>query len=433
MSTLRTLKPIPVAVILLLALTASLQAQEVFDAVRANDLAKVKELVEKDASRVNLKDQNGNTPLHIAARQGRIDVAAFLIEKGAVLEAKSPTGYTPLFAAAQSKQPEAVQFFLDKGADVNAQTKFQTTPLFAAAESGNVEVIRLLVERGAQVNHVSPFFGSPLHRAANMNFPEAAKVLLDAGADLKATDRYRRSPLHMAAQLGRVTIARLLIERGADLNAVDAGNQTPLHYAIRAGTDGTGVNNSTEFGFLLMEKGARVDLADKDGATPLVWAVRQGYTELAGAILRRGGAIETREPGTGRTLLHLTALKGYGDLAELLLARGLDASVKDADGKTALDYAREHGNTTVALRLASPCLEMGGIEIGARFLSRKLTDAEAYIWVLNRRGWAVKTKSHLYVFDNEELGRKYPGLEFGLFRDAGDRLHYRRRIVDRRP
>lgn len=415
MSARQTLKSFFIVVILLLGLAAALQAQQIFDAVKADDLANVKELVGKDASLVNLKNQNGNTPLHIAARQGNVDIAAFLIEKGADLEAKNPTGYTPLFFAVLSKQPEAVRFFLGKGADVNAQTRFQTTPLFTAAESGNSEIVRALIEKGANVNHISPWFGTPLHRAAYMSFPEVAKILLDAGADLKAADQHGRSALHQAAQLGRVEIARLLIERGADLDAVDSWNQTALHWAIRAGTDRLGVNNAAELGFLLMAKGAQVDLADKDGMTPLIWAVRQGYTDLAGAIISRGADIAIREPGTDRTLLHLAALKGYGDIAELLLSRGLDAAAKDANGMTALDYAREHGNPTVALRVLPPGAEMGEMESGDRFLSKKLRGGEALIWMLNRRGWAVKTKSHLFVFDNEELGRKpdWPSLANG--------------------
>jgi ankyrin repeat protein len=389
-------------------------AEEIHDAVKKGDLAGVQGILATRPDQVRAVDERGYTPLHIAAREGQVKIAAFLIDKGADIEAKNPTGFTPLFLSVLSKRPDAVRFFLDKGAEVNVQTRFQTTPLFTAAESGNVEVIRLLIERGAEVNHVSPSFGSPLHRAAYMDFPEAAKTLLDAGADLKVKDQRGQTPLHQAAQLGRVTIARLFAEKGGDVDAVDRGNRTPLHWALLAGTDRSGANNSAELGFLFLGKGARIDTTDADGETPLLTAVKRGYTDFAGAILRRGGDIKTREPGTRRTLLHIAALSGYADMAELLLAGGIDAAAVDAFGRQALDYAVVHGHPTVVLRLVTP-QKSAEPEIGGQILVKTMADGEAFAWSLNHRGWALKTKSHLFVFDNEEIGRKpdWPSLSNG--------------------
>lgn len=400
----------------LLAVASLAGAEEIHDAVKAGDLVGVRRLLEARPDLVRAANERGYTPLHIAAFEGRLNVAGLLLEKGAELEAKNPTGFTPLFLAVLGKRLDVVRFLLDKGADPNAPTRFQTTPLFTAAESGNVEVIRLLVERGATASHVSPLFGSPLHRAAYMDFPEAARALLDAGAGLEAQDQRGQTPLHQAAQLGRVTIARLFVERGANLDALDRGGRSPLLWAIMAGTDRSGANNSSELGFLLLGSGAKADTADAEGMTPLRLAVRKGLTDLAGAILRRGGDIAALEPGTGRTLLHVAALKGFGDMAELLIGRGADPSVKDADGKTAFDLAVAHGQPTVALRLSSTGI-MNGFELdfGARYLYKALSNGEAYAWPLEHRGWAVKTRSRLFVFDNEEMGRKpdWPSLANG--------------------
>ncbi len=53
--------------IMLLA-AGSAGAQEIFDAVKANDLGRVKAIVEQNVSSARAKDASGNTPLHIAAR-----------------------------------------------------------------------------------------------------------------------------------------------------------------------------------------------------------------------------------------------------------------------------------------------------------------------------------------------------------------------------
>jgi len=412
MSITTQLKTLFLAVLLAVPLV---RAEDIHEAVKKGDLAGVRGILAAQPDSLKAVNERGYTPLHIAAREGQVEIASFLIEKGAELEAKNSTGFTPLFLAVLSKRPEIVRFFLEKGADVNAQTRFQTTPLFTAAESGNGEIIRALIEKGANVNHANPFFGSPLHRAAYMDFPEAAKILLDSGADLKIKDQRGQTPLHQATQLGRVEVARLFVDRGAEIDAFDGDSRTPLHMAVLWGTGRSEANNSAELGFLLIGNGARIDTIDAEGLTPLTTAVKRGITDLAGAFLRRGGDIKSIEPGTGRTLLHLAALNGHGDMAELLLAGGIDAAARDANGKTAFDYAQEHGHPTIALRLVSAIGGMAEPEIGARILSKTMAGDEAYVWPLNYRGWAVKTKSRLLVFDNEEYGRKpdWPSLSNG--------------------
>ena len=390
-------------------------AEEIHDAVKKGDLAAVQAILAARPDSLKAVNERGYTPLHIAAFEGQITIASFLIEKGADLEAKNPTGFTPLFLAVIGKRTDAVRLLLEKGADVKARTRYETTPLFSAAESGNGEIVRALIDREADINHVSPFFGSALHRAAYMDFPKVAEILLDAGADLKVKDQRGQTPLHQAAQLGHAEVARLFVERGADVNALDNEKRTPLHWAVLYGTDRSGANNSAELAFMLMGKGARVDTAKQGGETPLMAAVKRGITDLAGAILRRGADIKSLEPGTGRTLLHIASLNGHADMADLLLARGIDPAAKDGNGKTALDYAVSHGQATVALRLVSAIGGMAEPEIGARFLAKPLAADEAYVWALHNRGWAVKTRSRLLVFDNEELGRKpdWPSLSNG--------------------
>jgi ankyrin repeat protein len=70
---MKTLKSILAAMFLLAAVTS--HAQVIFDTVANNDLLMVKHLLEKDASIINLKDQTGNTPLHIAALNGSVAIA----------------------------------------------------------------------------------------------------------------------------------------------------------------------------------------------------------------------------------------------------------------------------------------------------------------------------------------------------------------------
>jgi uncharacterized protein len=100
-----------------------------------------------------------------------------------------------------------------------------------------------------------------------------------------------------------------------------------------------------------------VDAFDPTGATPLLSAVFAENCDAARALIDAGAKINRQHHLTyrvpprviiGRTAL-MTAARG-GDLAmvQLLLARGADRSLQDADGWTARDFAVSRGHLDVA-------------------------------------------------------------------------------------
>ena len=59
-------------------------------------------LVVECSANVNTADKNGETPLHVAARMGRHDVAHFLLDKGAKPDKGNNMGVAPIDLAAKS-------------------------------------------------------------------------------------------------------------------------------------------------------------------------------------------------------------------------------------------------------------------------------------------------------------------------------------------
>ena len=57
-----------------------------------------------------------------------------------------------------------------------------------------------------------------------------------------------------------------------------------------------------------------------------------------GNLLAHGAVLDDADD-RGRTAVMIAAELGYGDVVELLLARGADRARKDKQGKTALDLA----------------------------------------------------------------------------------------------
>jgi ankyrin repeat protein len=88
-----------VGLVLLLIGLVSCSHDTVFDAAQNGDLAKVKAFVQADSSLLSKKDSDGWTPLHWAAAYGQKDVAQFLLDSGAEINARDGKGETPLILA----------------------------------------------------------------------------------------------------------------------------------------------------------------------------------------------------------------------------------------------------------------------------------------------------------------------------------------------
>ena len=103
---------------------------------------------------VNTKDQNQQTALHKATRDGHLNTVKYLIQIGAQVNVKDEIkGFTPLHIAGMKGHLEIVQCLIHHGADIEAKTKeSKQTPLILAAGRGHLEVVKCLIDNGAQID-----------------------------------------------------------------------------------------------------------------------------------------------------------------------------------------------------------------------------------------------------------------------------------------
>jgi hypothetical protein len=88
---------------------------------------------------------------YIAARNGHLDVAEFLLEKGADINCRGFFGASGLHWAAINGHKPLVNFLVAHGADIHLRDEeFHSTPLGWALEGKQLEIASLLREHGGQ-------------------------------------------------------------------------------------------------------------------------------------------------------------------------------------------------------------------------------------------------------------------------------------------
>lgn len=103
-------------------ISSEINNSEIFRAVKTGDLKQVQTLLEAEPSLLESKDKDGYTPLIKACDDMQLDIAEYLIDKDADVNAKGALGITPLIAIRKRREASVrlVQYLIKKGADVNA-------------------------------------------------------------------------------------------------------------------------------------------------------------------------------------------------------------------------------------------------------------------------------------------------------------------------
>ncbi|KRG71938.1 ankyrin repeat domain-containing protein [Pseudoxanthomonas dokdonensis] len=180
----------------------------------------------------------GLTPLLAATRDswhGRPDAVTTLLANGADPRVADNEGNTPLHHAARSSDPGVAALLRDAAADIDALNHEGQSPLAIACIAGNWRLARFLLERGAKPE---PAAGQPALLAAaatDEDDPAGVLLLLKHKARVATRDTRQRTALHQAAQAGNVEVVDALLAAGAEVNVADAEGRTPWLEAARAG------------------------------------------------------------------------------------------------------------------------------------------------------------------------------------------------------
>src|SRR6266404_5950362 len=240
-----------------------------------------------------------------------------------------------LFAAVDGNCIDLATELLDYGASVDARDRFGARPLSHAARIGHLGMVDLLLAHGAPIDARNLAGATALYFAAEGGHTPVAQRLIERGADVKLAGRSRISPVAAAAYAGNDAIVEALLAAGADARAPDETGKPPIVYAA-AGAQLDIVKR-------LLAQNIDINARYPNDLTLLMWASgpdekapEAQAVKVVSYLLDAGAHIDDRDD-RGRTALMIAAEGGRAEIANLLLARGADPSVKDKAGKSAAD------------------------------------------------------------------------------------------------
>ncbi|MFC1841853.1 ankyrin repeat domain-containing protein [Candidatus Dependentiae bacterium] len=124
--------------------SANISAGKLYNAVENGNLEEVIRLVTNGAE-VNTKQKFlQDTPLHIAAINGRLDIVKFLKKNEAEIDAKNIGGSTPLHSAAYYGRLDVVKFLAKNGANIYAKDDTGNDPIHLAAWEDHLDIVKFL-------------------------------------------------------------------------------------------------------------------------------------------------------------------------------------------------------------------------------------------------------------------------------------------------
>ncbi|XP_008206285.1 serine/threonine-protein phosphatase 6 regulatory ankyrin repeat subunit A [Nasonia vitripennis] len=309
---------------------------------------------------------------HIACVHNNLDMMKNFLESGVAVdeavhvEAHSFPGYTALHFAAEFERVEAAELLLKWNARVDIKDCDGLTPLHVACQQNFSKISHLIqqnvdvdsrmhrYELESKVSEFSKWFNG------RTEYRSMIELLLRYNSDVNCRDYFDRTPIYHACEISpkileqfavkvtaslvnkfestRFEIVKLLVDSGADIFARnECTGKTVLYHLVELDECLFFIDRSkVKIAELLLKKGVEASVRIKNGMTPLHLAVTKGLPKVVKLLLTNNADVNTAEHINLETPLHKACENLHADIAQMLLDNGADVTARKKNGQTAL-------------------------------------------------------------------------------------------------
>ena len=220
------------------------------------------------------------TPLHVAVNARNVKAVKKLLELGSTVDcsSESPSTFTALHMASKEGHMEIVSALIAHGADIEKTTDSFCTPLSLAVESNHPETAHVLLLNGCDVDHISFFAGetdlTPFQLACLLCHPDVVQVLIPYIKDIDELSPDGLSPLHLAL------LKPYYWEPSTD------GKYVPFIDPRNVERYKT---NQRKLISMLLDNGCNVNATDEKGVTALDLAANYDLESIVMMLVKAGG------------------------------------------------------------------------------------------------------------------------------------------------
>ncbi|KAG2316190.1 hypothetical protein Bca52824_019312 [Brassica carinata] len=287
-----------------------------------------------DLSKLHYSDFNKVTPhnnnvLHIATKHQRRDFAAAILERcPSLLLRENNNGDTPLHVAASVGSFQILQLVVNEVTSdienlgittkqlLRTTNKQKDTALHVALKNGHGDVAKLLVELDTGLlDMVNNNNESPLYLAIERGLFDIAGLILERFSSVSGKGPKGMNALHAAVDSDIVNndfLKKLMETRPEMIKEVDVIGWTPLHYSVWLGKI-----KITQL--LLQQDSSAAYISDKEGQCPLHLAASTGQTDAYRELVGRCPYVWELVDGKGRTSLHSAVISGQEGIIQCIL------------------------------------------------------------------------------------------------------------------
>lgn len=241
----------------------------------------------------NLQDNKGSTPLHIACECNHQKIVKKLLEHPTInLEKKNNIGATPFAIACSKGFMGIAKLLIDKKCNIDSEDNDLNTPLHAACTHNHIPIVSLLIQHNANATVINENKEMAISMACRRDHHTCVELLLKA----HPTTYKKEQLLSIAAKNKSTDTIKVLIQHSTPAYFLDKNNETALHISCQ--------NNN--------------------------------FTGVTALLLADTSGINLQRDHFQQTALHIAAENAGPDIAELLLAKGADSTILDANQETSL-------------------------------------------------------------------------------------------------